>query len=674
MNELRPAWSRQSMVLRLPSSRSMDRVDPDWALSGSTGQGIRVAVIDSGIEADHPMLGDSINVAGAVEFVADDHGSVQRRNGPHADVYGHGTACAGIIHALAPDAMITSVKVLDNSLRGKAAAFYAGLEWAVDHEFDIINLSLGAGRKEWALAFHELCDRAYFGNSFIVTAANNIQRDSFPSLFASVTSVAANTSTDPLRYHFNPNPPTEFLARGINVEVPWLRKATIVTTGNSFAAPHIAAMAALIKSKHPDLRPFQIKTALWSAAANVRAPASASETSHRHTVGVSESDPELSQQWNQSPVTDSAQRRLPAAAERERIERLIPGSSVEQLLRRDRYGSLYRLALSPAALAGTDNELAVPDLTVVAPSGHYPDYHQPDIDLTTQTVALASAHGHAPVSHHQGPAIDQSDVPSVVMTVRRLDPDLAANSATRHRVLRSLRHLTQINHPHIAPVHRIYDCNTLSSWSPDLLWTMPWYQSDLKTQAAIEPLEPAAAVVAVLTTLSVFQHTHQLGIHCTDLDLQRIKVAEDGQLVITEVGVATAVDDSKGLATSSHTVKWWSRRAPEQLEGAPPSSATDVYTAGLILFELLSGSLPYEPVSSLATLISQRARQAPRSLVSLNSGVSANVAHVADQAVATDPNQRFQSVSEFARALIAATEYWLGHRWYATQPYQLRAA
>ena len=119
----------------------------------------------------------------------------------------------------------------------------------------MINLSLGASKRDWALAFHDTCDRGYFNNSFIVTAANNVHRDSFPSLFASVTSVASNGSSDPLRFHFNPEPPTEFLARGIDVDVPWLNGSTITTTGNSFAAPHIAAFAALIKAEHPGAPP-----------------------------------------------------------------------------------------------------------------------------------------------------------------------------------------------------------------------------------------------------------------------------------------------------------------------------------------------------------------------------------------------------------------------------------
>jgi len=227
-----------------------------------------VAVIDSGVEADHPNLDGCVTDDGVEIRVADDE-SVTPVSGPHSDSFGHGTACAGIIHQLAPQASITSVKVLGAGLRGKMATFHAGLEWAVDQGFDVINLSLGGNRRDWALAFHELCDRAYFQGSFVVTAANNIQRTSYPSLFSSVTSVASNLSADPWRFHFNPEPPTEFLARGVDVDVLWNRGGTSTVTGNSYAAPHIAGLASLIASKHGPLRPFQLKTALWAVASNV---------------------------------------------------------------------------------------------------------------------------------------------------------------------------------------------------------------------------------------------------------------------------------------------------------------------------------------------------------------------------------------------------------------------
>jgi subtilisin len=264
-----PAWSRDSMVVRLPAVPSMDTLTPEWAWGGATGEGVRVAVVDSGIDASHPDLHGRVDAEGGVAVEADGRGRPRLVEGPHDDAFGHGTACAGIIHGLAPQARITSVKVLGASLAGSAEAFVMGLRWAVEQGFDVVNLSLGCRKREWALAFHELCDRAYFNGTFVTTAASNVEQTTYPSLFSSVASVAANLATDPFRFHHNPEPPTEFLARGIDVEVLWRNHGRVVTTGNSFAAPHIAGIAALVASKHPGLRPFQLKTVLWATSANV---------------------------------------------------------------------------------------------------------------------------------------------------------------------------------------------------------------------------------------------------------------------------------------------------------------------------------------------------------------------------------------------------------------------
>ncbi|MGE0879982.1 MAG: S8 family serine peptidase [Acidimicrobiia bacterium] len=265
----RPAWSKDSAVLRLSGTVTLDDITPQWAFGGASGKGVRVAVIDSGIDADHPLLTDAIDIDAGVAVEIDDDGDVVMQTGAHDDSYGHGTACAGIIHSIAPQARLTSVRVLGAGNAGKTAGFLAGLEWAIEQRFDVINLSLGARKPDSALAFYELCDRAYFSGSFVVTAANNVAKQSYPSLFASVASVACNTATDPMRFHVNPDPPTEFLARGIDIDVAWRGGGYQRATGNSFAAPHISGLAALVKSKHPELRPFHIKTVLWACSANV---------------------------------------------------------------------------------------------------------------------------------------------------------------------------------------------------------------------------------------------------------------------------------------------------------------------------------------------------------------------------------------------------------------------
>ena len=265
----RPAYSRDSQVVRLDQVPDLDRISAQWAWGGSTGERVRVAVIDSGIDADHPSLEGCVDHDGGVEVRIDADDRIHIVPGAQADAFGHGTACAGIIHSLAPAATITSVKVLDASLTGKAKQFSAGLQWAIEQRFDVINLSLGTRRADVAFELHQLCDAAYFNGTAIVTAANNVNRMSFPSLFASVISVACNTGSDPERFHFNPAPPTEFLARGIDLDVAWLNGGRTTATGNSFAAPHVSGIVARILAKHPDLRPFQLKSVLWATATNV---------------------------------------------------------------------------------------------------------------------------------------------------------------------------------------------------------------------------------------------------------------------------------------------------------------------------------------------------------------------------------------------------------------------
>jgi subtilisin family serine protease len=72
-----------------------------------------------------------------------------------------------------------------------------------------------------------------------------------------------------MTYYYNPAPPVEFGAPGIDVRVAWKDHQYLTSTGNSFAAPHITGIVALIRAKHPELTPFQVKTVLWACAANV---------------------------------------------------------------------------------------------------------------------------------------------------------------------------------------------------------------------------------------------------------------------------------------------------------------------------------------------------------------------------------------------------------------------
>lgn len=251
----------------------MSGITREWAWGGSTGKGVKVAIVDSGIEHDHPELGDSVRGGVAVEFdeESENYLRIVEENRP-ADLTGHGTACAGIIHAIAPEAELFSVRVLGKGGAGRALQFAGGVDWAVDNGMQVCNLSLSTSLEEYYALFHKVTDDAYFKNVMLVSAVNNIPAPSYPSLYSSVISVAAHEGKDPLTYYYNPSPPVEFGAPGIDTLVAWMNQGYVKATGNSFAAPHIAGIVALICAKHPNLTPFQIKAILYACASNSRRP------------------------------------------------------------------------------------------------------------------------------------------------------------------------------------------------------------------------------------------------------------------------------------------------------------------------------------------------------------------------------------------------------------------
>jgi subtilisin len=263
-----PAWSLPRGTegrIALPSTWP-ERVTREWAWEGATGKGVRVCILDSGVERDHPWVGE-LESAVAISVGPDEDTIVEEDT--EGDLCGHGTACAGLVRAFAPECSLTSVRVLGSGFSGSGGVLLAGLRYAVEQGFDVINMSLSTTKKQFAALLHELADSAYFRRTVLVASAHNMPVESYPWRFSSVISVGSHEQPDPYTFFYNPSPPVEFFARGVDVEVAWLGRTTLRSTGNSFATPHIAGICTLILSKHPELTPFQLKSVLYLTASNV---------------------------------------------------------------------------------------------------------------------------------------------------------------------------------------------------------------------------------------------------------------------------------------------------------------------------------------------------------------------------------------------------------------------
>ena len=248
-------------------------IQPETLWKGRTGRGVRVAVVDSGIDTEHPDLKGKVKES--VEAVAED-GRIEFRPSTSGDQAGHGTACAGIITSIAPDVDLYSVKVLGPKASGSGDMFLVGLDYAIKQKFRVINLSLGTTKRDFFAPLHDLLDRAYQAGCIVVSAANNLPYPSYPSIFSSsVVSVVKRAGGDPFNFGYRYGQVIELVAPGVEVKTTWPGGGYRQLTGNSFACPYMVGIIALMMEAYPNLTPFQVKSILYTIAQRNREKAAA---------------------------------------------------------------------------------------------------------------------------------------------------------------------------------------------------------------------------------------------------------------------------------------------------------------------------------------------------------------------------------------------------------------
>jgi subtilisin family serine protease len=251
--------------------------------SNAGGDGIVVAVIDTGIDGTHPALAGK--VIGGYDFVNDDTNPM--------DDHRHGTHVAGIIAAqsgemtgIAPGVRLLAYKVLNHEGRGLTSDVIAALERALDpngdgdssDRADVANLSLGdRGRPDDPLS--RAVDNAVAAGMVVCVAAGNdetFHRIGSPAGAARAITVGASTTeegVETVAYFSSRGPATQngaikpdLVAPGRDIRSTGLNHEYIVLTGTSMATPHVAGLAALLLEEHPDWTPDRVKAALVTTA------------------------------------------------------------------------------------------------------------------------------------------------------------------------------------------------------------------------------------------------------------------------------------------------------------------------------------------------------------------------------------------------------------------------
>jgi subtilisin family serine protease len=255
---------------------AFDVLEVDRAHDVATGRGVKVAIIDTGCDMNHPTLRSHV-IAGW-DFVGNDADpSEQRgnldsdRDGVRDEAFGHGTHVAGIVHLIAPDAQLLIVRVLDSEGRGDLVNVAAGVRWAVEHGAKVINLSLGT-RGE-ADALQDVLEEAAQEGVIIVSSAGNTggtidpSPDKRPGQSSSVADVAAcDVNANGAAFSSVDHSHVLLSAPGIGIRSTFPGGGFKLWNGTSMSAPFVTGTAALLVEKHPDWNLEAMEARLASTA------------------------------------------------------------------------------------------------------------------------------------------------------------------------------------------------------------------------------------------------------------------------------------------------------------------------------------------------------------------------------------------------------------------------
>jgi subtilisin len=253
----------------------IDRVFGDETYSFTTwnttkGSGIKVAILDTGIDKNHEDLKSNV-IHGETTVDNTDWGD---------DGNGHGTHVAGTVAALdndlgvvgvAPQVSLYAVKVLSDGGSGTVSSVVAGIEWAVEQDIPILNMSLGSSSDSQTL--RNACDAAYAAGHLIVSSAGNSGNPGgrgdnvgYPARYESVIAVASSTINNTRSSFSSTGPAVELIAPGSSIlsTLPGNNYGTY--SGTSMASPHIAGVAALAWASNSSLSNSEVRQILRDTA------------------------------------------------------------------------------------------------------------------------------------------------------------------------------------------------------------------------------------------------------------------------------------------------------------------------------------------------------------------------------------------------------------------------
>lgn len=233
------------------------------------------------------------------------------------------------------------------------------------------------------------------------------------------------------------------------------------------------------------------------------------------------------------------------------------------------------------------------------------------------------------------------------VAVKLLHPNFASDDAFVARFRREAQAAANLSHPNIVA---IYD------WGQDedtYFMVMELIKGRtlreiVKSEGALLPRRSAEIAAETASALSV---AHQHGVYHRDIKPGNIMIAEDGSVKVTDFGIARALDDSEELTRTGAVIGTATYFSPEQAQGLPADDRSDVYSLGIVLYELIAGKPPFSGESPIAVAYQHVSEMAPPA-ESVNPDVPRELAAIAEHAIEKKPESRYQTAEEFRSDLL----------------------
>jgi subtilisin family serine protease len=234
---------------------------PHERFAGYTGRGVKVAIIDSGVNPAHPHVG---GVVGGTRITSGDaDGSTD-----YLDYIGHGTAVAGAICEKAPDAQLYAVKVFDRALTTNIEAIIKAIDWCVENEMDVINLSLGTVNIEHRRVIEHAVARAGEKGTVLVAAREMSGKPSLPGCLPSVIGVVVDWQCARDRYEVNRSEDDPvFIASAYPRDIPGVPRERNMN-GISFAVANMSGFVVRAREFSPKASVDKLKRLLVEDSTN----------------------------------------------------------------------------------------------------------------------------------------------------------------------------------------------------------------------------------------------------------------------------------------------------------------------------------------------------------------------------------------------------------------------